>query len=355
MNFYSSLSTKLATSVFVASIFFSCSDVEEIIEDITPDLPSTYTFDHVDYSGQTARIQMLDSLERYIKSGNDGVTVLDAVKMTEIYTNSSEDLFGSSKDLESKTYGEVGLTLDVKEEITNYFNKAEAASGSENNIYSGRLFDVNGHEPAQMVGKGLMGATLYYQSVSNYLTDEKLDVDNEEVVEGSGTKMEHYWDEGFGYFGAAADYMTNDSAKNWYWAKYAKSRADIYDVSGDIFNAFIAGRVAIAAKDYDERNRQRDIILEKWEELVAINVIHYLNSVLKDTDEGDSMHHWSEALAFSWALQYNSSKKISLSDLEKVITLHGNNVNELSTNDIIEIKHILQVTYGFSTDVVTNL
>ncbi|WP_052444249.1 DUF4856 domain-containing protein [Flammeovirga sp. OC4] len=353
MKFYSSLANKFATSALIVSALFSCSESEEIINDL--DIPSTYAFDNVDYSGQTARIQMLDSLERYIKSGNDGVTNLEESVMQSVFANESGTLFGSSKDLESKTYGEAGLTVDVKTEVYAYFKSAEAASGNVANIYEGRLFDAEGHEPAQMVAKGLMGATLYYQAVSYYLSDEKLDADNEEVTEGKGTAMEHYWDEAFGYFGAAVDYPLNADAKNWYWAKYAKSRADVYDVSGDIFTAFVTGRAAITAKNYTVRDAQRDIIVAKWEELVAINVIHYLNSVLTDTTDGDRMHHWSEALAFAWCLQYNASKKISDADLDKVIAAHGNNVDELTTENIIEIKNILQSTYGFSAEVVNTL
>lgn len=358
MKFSSSLSKALISATIITGSLFSCTESDPINGDdpVNPELPTTYTFDNVDYSGQTARIQMLDSLERYIKTGNDGVTGLDSGIMNDIFSNKSENLFGSSKDLESKTYEEEGLFVNVKKEIYSYFLKAEFASANSANIYEGRLFDTYGHEPAQMVAKGLMGATLYYQSVSNYLTNEKLDgADNETITEGKGTDMEHYWDEAFGYFGAATDYNTNAEAKNWYWAKYAKSRADVYDVSADIFNAFIAGRAAITAKDMDERNVQRDIIVAKWEELVAINVIHYLNAVLSDTTDGDRMHHWSEALAFAWGLQYNASKKISNADLEKVLTLHGDKVEDLSTEDIIEIKNILQDTYGFSATIVTNL
>ncbi|MBB6460779.1 DUF4856 domain-containing protein [Flammeovirga kamogawensis] len=357
MTISSSLKKTFIASSLIATSLFSCSEVEDAINDvITPDVPTTYTFEHVNYSGQTARIQMLDSLERYIKSGNDGVTKLEIDDMVDIYTNKSEGLFGSSKDLKSKTYGDEDLHVDVKDEVDGYFTKAYLHSGKEEFIIGGRLFDSNGHEPAQMVAKGLMGATLYYQSVSNYLTNEKLDgADNETVEEGDGTAMEHYWDEGFGYFGAAEDYATNEDAKNWYWAKYAKSRAGVYDVSGDIFNAFIAGRVAIAAKDYDERNKQRDIIVAKWEELVAINVIHYLNSLETDTELGDQMHHWSEALAFAWCLQYNASKVISTEDLNTVIDLLGDSVDDVSSEDIASIKTSLQTTYGFSTEVVNNL
>ncbi|AZQ61882.1 DUF4856 domain-containing protein [Flammeovirga pectinis] len=357
MTISSSLKKTIIASTLIATSLFSCSEVEDAINDIiTPEIPTTYTFEHVNYSGQTARIQMLDSLERYIKSGNDGVTKLSTSDMNAIYTNESGDLFGSSKDVESKTANDTDLKVNVYGKIPTYFISAADASGNQDNINGGRLFNVNGHEPAQMVAKGLMGATLYYQSVSNYLTNEKLDgADNETVEEGEGTAMEHYWDEGFGYFGAATDYADNTEAKNWYWAKYAKSRADVYDVSGDIFNAFIAGRVAIASKDYEERNKQRDIIIAKWEELVAINVIHYLNSLATDTEVGDQMHHWSEALAFAWCLQYNSSKVISSSEISNIIDLLGDSVNDVSSDDITAVKAALKSTYGFSDEVVNNL
>ncbi|NLR92278.1 DUF4856 domain-containing protein [Flammeovirga agarivorans] len=356
MNFFSNHFKKTLVMSSIAIAFFSCEDSN----DAAPSTPVNYDFENVDYSGQTARIMMLDSLEGYIKSGNDGVTKLSAATMNAIYTNESGDLFGSSKDLESKTANDDNLLANVYTLLPDYFAGAEAYSGSEDNVIDGRLYMPNGHEPAQIVGKGLMGATLYYQSVSNYLTDEKLDgADNETVVEGEGTDMEHFWDEGFGYFGAATDYTTNDDATNYYWASYAKKRASVYDVSADIFNAFIAGRVAISAKDYDERNAQRDIILEKWEELVAINVVHYCNSVLSDTEVGDIYHHHSEALAFAVGLQYNSSKKISDEGLTNLlIALNVSTVT--SSKEEIDTameaaKAVIKEAYGFDDDVMSNL
>ncbi|WP_281614004.1 DUF4856 domain-containing protein [Flammeovirga sp. SubArs3] len=346
----------LATAILSTSLF-SCTDDNES----DPISRTDYDFDNVDYSGQTARIMMLDSLESYIKSGNDGVTALSADDMNAIYTNESGDLFGSSKDLESKTANDPTLLANVYDQVPAYFASAEAASGNEENIIGGRLFDANGHEPAQMVGKGLMGAVLYYQSVSYYLTPEKLNAgDNETVTEGKGTDMEHYWDEGFGYFGASQDFLSNEEATNYYWAKYAVSRSDVYDVRADIFNAFIAGRQAIIDKDYEERDLQAAIIQEKWEELVAINVVHYANSVISDTELGDILHHWSEAVAFATALQYNSSKKISNEDIALVLaSLYSEDIkNEDKTalNAKMEAaKAVIKSTYGFSDEVMSAL
>ncbi|OHX65748.1 DUF4856 domain-containing protein [Flammeovirga pacifica] len=347
----------LISLIAISSVLFSCNDDS----DSTPSAKTDYDFANVDYSGQTARIMMLDSLESYIKSGNDGVTKLSAVDMNAIYTNESGDLFGSSKDLESKTANDPTLLANVYTQIPFYFASAEAASGNMDNIIGGRLFDANGHEPAQMVGKGLMGAVLYFQSVSYYLTPEKLEgADNETVTEGKGTDMEHYWDEGFGYFGATTDYLSNEEATKYYWAKYAASRADVYDVRGDIFNAFIAGRQAISDKDYETRDAQAIIIQNKWEELVAINVVHYANSVISDTELGDILHHWSEAVAFATALQYNTSKVITNEEIAGVLgSLYVEdikNANKEALNAQMEAaKAIIKNTYGFSDEVMSNL
>ncbi|ANQ48701.1 DUF4856 domain-containing protein [Flammeovirga sp. MY04] len=352
------MNTKLFISLLaLSSIFFSCSDDT----DTTPATRVNYDFDNVDYSGQTARIMMLDSLESYIKSANDGATAITATHMNAIYTNESGDLFGSSKDLESKTANDPTLIANVYDQVPAYFASAEVASGNADNIIGGRLFDAEGHEPAQMVGKGLMGAVLFYQSVSYYLTAEKLNAgDNETVTEGKGTDMEHYWDEAFGYFGATTDYLTNEEGTNYYWAKYAASRSSVYDVRADIFNAFIAGRQAIADKDYEERDVQAAIIQAKWEELVAINVVHYANSVISDTELGDILHHWSEAVAFATALQYNTSKTITNENIAVILAaLYSDDIkNEDKTalNAKMEAaKAVIKSTYGFSDEVMSNL
>ena len=69
-----------------------------------------------------------------------------------------------------------------------------------------------GHDLQQLIQKFLLGAVAFSQGADDYLDDDLdgkgLNADNTEAVEGKAyTALEHAYDEGFGYFGAARDYL----------------------------------------------------------------------------------------------------------------------------------------------------
>jgi len=53
----------------------------------TYDVPTTYNFDSVDYSGQTARLDMLGELSVEMKKGNTKGTPVSAVLLKNMYAN----------------------------------------------------------------------------------------------------------------------------------------------------------------------------------------------------------------------------------------------------------------------------
>ena len=76
----------------------------------------------------------------------------------------------------------------------------------------------HGYDYAQLVSKFAMGAVFYHQACDNYL-DEKLDADNKPNNKPYNhgayyTGKEHSWDEGFGYWGAAAHGATMSARVN---------------------------------------------------------------------------------------------------------------------------------------------
>lgn len=343
------------------------------------EVPTTYNFKNVSYSGQTARIQMLNQLENMAKSANDGTTKVTDDELVAIFTNQSGDLFGSDKDIASKT------NAASVAEIESYFIAMDTLSGKPDNITEGRLYDQYGVEPAQMIAKGLMGALLYYQAVAVYLGDAKMDVDNLEVEEGKGTKMQHHWDEAFGYFGAPVDYLTNTGSadtdnpaeKTWYWAKYGNSRAAAFDVREELFNAFLEGRTAInnhhiallnedteaQAEALATRDAAIATIRENWELLAAANVVHYINGSLADIEAnaaGDFYHHWSEAKAFLNTMVHNPAKTITNAELTELNDLLGNNpkaafAEEGTKAELQQANDKLQQIFGFSVAEMSNL
>ena len=213
---------------------------------------------------------------------------------------------------------------------------------------------VHGYDYAQLVSKFTMGAVFYHQACDNYL-DEKLAADNKPnnkpYKDGAYyTGKEHSWDEGFGYWGAAAHGATLSPRQNYDIAK--KKDMAAADVNGDgivnlksemnyahayyasafdkggqtnyyntITQAFIDGRVIIAnangealtdAERSDLQAHARTIC-SNWERVIAEAVFKYAGSVYADIEKlkansGDAkayrayVKHWGELKGFALSL-----------------------------------------------------
>lgn len=321
------------------------------------EVPTTYNFANVNYSGQTTRIAMLNELINYAKTGVDGA--VDAQKLKDMFANqnnpfSNADLNADSKNLKSKCF-----TL-ITPEIETYFDKLALASqsvsagsnGTAGVVTSGTkkyLCDENGIEHAQVIAKTLMGAVLYYQATGIYLTDEGIGagVDNTTVEPGKGTTMEHHWDEAFGYLGVPVDFPGNTNGAT-LWGSYAGQRDVALNNAATLMNAFIKGRAAISNKDYATRDAQRDIIRAEWEKICAASVIHYINGAKADfVDDALRNHQLSECLGFLQSLMFNPAKKISTTKIEELIATMGNNFYEVTIDDLNTVKAELVAIYGF--------
>ena len=186
---------------------------------------------------------------------------------------------------------------------------------------SARSINVNavGWEVDQTFIKGIIGAMCVDQIVNNYLDPCQLDSgtrrdDNTNgVLSGSKnyTDMEHKWDEAFGYFGAARDYLSYSDAQlagktpaefsrdsngdgkidfkseyNFGLSRNAGKRdkgASGTDLTKDIFQAFVAGRAIIAGEgDINQVAAQREIAAAGMEKVIAATVVHYINDTLAD-------------------------------------------------------------------------
>ena len=165
------------------------------------------------------------------------------------------------------------------------------------------------------------------------------------------TALEHIWDEGFGYFGAARNYgnftddeiAKADGRADWQGANDSnqdgridftseynfghsvnaakRDRGSVVptDYTKTAFDAFLDGRTLIvnAGGNLDEAQLAelqgyRDAAVGAWERAVAATIVHYVNSVLQDMgkftgdyDFLDHAKHWSELKGFALALQFN--------------------------------------------------
>ncbi|TMP27410.1 DUF4856 domain-containing protein [Pseudoalteromonas rubra] len=242
---------------------------------------------------------------------------------------------------------------------------AEAPGGDEiSTIYvTEQGVDLN-----QLIQKFLYGAVAFSQAADDYLdydTEGKgLMTDNTVAVDGKAyTNLEHQWDEGYGYFGAARNYMSytddeiagkggrdgfsaghndaNNDGKIDFNAEYnfgnstnaaKRDRGTVgntnpTDLTKDAFEALYNGRKLINSTEGALTDAQMDTLkghakdaLLAWEKSISATVVHYINDTIKDLDtlvEGVNggvytgaqfstlAKHWSEMKGFALNFQFN--------------------------------------------------
>ena len=345
------ISTKQFLSLVVFSTFFiACSDDDSTSPATeTYTIPTTYTFERnnassVDYSGQSARIVMLQEMGDYFKTQATAGNAVDVTVLNNMFSNtgnpfSTTELNTSGKQLKNKTaasldyftllYGggttaeQVSVRTFFESQFTEGTNASQgnfAAEGIAGKYLDGssyRLFSANGLEPQQVLLKGMMGASFMDQIVNNYLSVNKLDTGTN-VIENSNkilevgenfTTMEHNWDEAYGYVYGGDD-VANNSYK--FWSSYinqVNADSDFNKVKASIEFAFRKGRAAIVANDYATRDAQIAIIKEKIALVPAVRAVYYLQEGKAKlvTDNGaKAFHALSEAYGFIMTLRYTN-------------------------------------------------
>lgn len=277
------------------------------------------------------------------------------------------------------------------------------------------VVSAEGIDYKQLIQKYLGGAIALSQGADDYLDDDidgkGLLSDNSGPVMGNDgplpyTALEHVWDEGFGYFGAARNYpdFSDDEIASaggrpdWQGAHDANGD-DAIDLLGEhnfghsvnaakrdrgsvvptdftqtAFDAFVAGRTLIVnandnldAASLDRLRAYRDAAVSAWEQAIAATAVHYVNDVLQDMNAFgtssysflDHAKHWSELKGFALALQFNVNHSpltaVDLTELHRLIG-GGPVLPDASTNDqdayradLNEAKALLGRVYQFST------
>ncbi len=168
------------------------------------------------------------------------------------------------------------------------------------------IFNHTGLEFNQAVAKGLMGSLSLANIVA--ILDKIPTDDNNTVVPGQGTAMQHNWDLAFGYVGIPKDY---DSARASTAAiadrplaigGYFAERGKHIQAGGRVFEAFRKGRAAIEAKDYAVRDAAIATLKEYIEKTIAAAAYYYVTAAQTQTDLSAKFHGLSEAYGFIVAL-----------------------------------------------------
>ena len=386
--------------------FQGCSDDDSPVSSTstttTISTPTTYDFSSrfvdgessVSYTGQVVRnvvIKDLKSLagtsgsaesallDLYNNGGGSTASLINTAKQT------SWSDFGNTSKLSNKIASDIllGYEKTPDAQMKEWFSEVPSLISFTDGSYTRMIRSADSLELNRMIGKGLLGVVAYYQGTSVYMP--RIDTANN-IIQDPGdpySRMEHYWDESFGYFGAARDYNTyaNDDARkssydtngdglidykteyNFAWATYAAKRDDDCaetctsdnDFTGTIMGAYLEGRTLIHNQgSIPDITAQRTIIVNAWEKMVVANIIHYANSVSSKITAGNVsiIHAWAEMRAFAMALQYNQYKLISTADLTSIISDMGNTPPAAANWDsykttLSNIVSKLQTAYGF--------
>lgn len=275
----------------------------------------------------------------------------------------------------------------------------------------------DGRDLKQLIQKFLLMGVAYSQGADDYLDNntenEGLLADNIEFTAKSGgkyTKLEHKFDEGFGYFGAARDYLDysdneiagkggegerksyhdsdGDGKINFHSeynfgqstnaAKRDRKATVATDMTKDAMESFLKGRKlisdaagnALTEAQMTELVGYRDKALLAWEQAIAATVIHYINDTRADLekigtdgfDYATLAKHWSEMKGFALGLQFNRLGKITEAQFidmhekmgDKPATLTDTAAVSAYRDALLGARQILQDAYGFSAENVSN-
>jgi hypothetical protein len=195
----------------------------------------------------------------------------------------------------------------------------------------------------QIFTKSLMGALVTDQIINSYLWRGKLDAgtniaNNDNLVfeyksTGSSvdnvTKMEHYWDEGFGYLYGQDNQYSHEVGNGVLVSKYL-AKGDVPGLDAIIYDAFKLGRAAIIAGDYELKDKQAKIIKTSISKVIGYRASSYLRSGASNVGVkwADAFHALSEGYGFVLSLQFtmnddgepyftNTEVNQMLADLEK--------------------------------------
>ncbi|NQY64370.1 MAG: DUF4856 domain-containing protein [Alteromonadaceae bacterium] len=275
--------------------------------------------------------------------------------------------------------------------------------------------NTDGTNLKELIQKFLLVGITYSQATDDYLGNETngkgLLSDHSQDGSKSYSKLEHQFDEGFGYFGAARDYLdysddeiANKGGREAWAGKYdsngdgkidltseinfgnstnaakrdrgSKDNAHSTDFTKQIMEAFIAGRkiindnagIELSEAQMTELVVQRDIAVDGWERAIVATVVHYINELHSDLGKmgnedysyTDVAKHFSELKGFALGIQFNPYSAVSEEKFAELHALLGNapaleqeKVADYQT-DLMTAREILATALNFDADNVTN-
>ncbi len=254
-----------------------------------------------------------------------------------------------------------------------------------------------GLDLAQLSQKFLHSAVSFSQATGDYLSDDLgekgFNGDNTTLLPNrTYTDLQHSWDEAFGYFGAARNYLeysdtqilsefsldaytseevidpsngsvlyidalvggdfeySISSEKNMGLSVNAAKR-DAGAISGKedftlkTMSAFLKGRQLVQERPngyLPYAQAHAVLALHEWERVIAASVIHYINELsgdlqsygTEDFNFVDMAKHFSEMKGFAFAFQFNPRSVMSVQDFAKLHQQLGDRPVDLQKGDL---------------------
>ena len=307
------------------------------------------------------------------------------------------------------------LADNADAELNGTVRRDEATDAPITKVY----VNTNGTDLKQLIQKFLLMGVNFSQGTDDYL-DEGIGTDRDNTAARSAgatdTLLEHGYDEGFGYFGAARDYIEytdEEIASKGGRAEYQGSHdtdgnssidliseinfsasvnaakrdlgsaanANPTDFTKDAMEAFIAGRELIRTNNTALTTDQqatlvghRNAAVGAWEKAIAATVIHYINDVTSDLGKSgtadysfeDVAKHFSEMKGFAIGLQFNPNSPVTDAQFAEIqgymgiepVLLANGSTDMTAVNaylaDLRKARDLLQTAYSFDAANVEN-
>jgi hypothetical protein len=302
-------------------------------------VPTTYNFANFNDSNVLKLLAMADQIAAKINTANMAGVTVSGQQLKDMFNNVNGYFVDSALKLNAS-----GLKLAnycssaAAADLSGYFDSVGLYSTSivagSNGVAGRSSSSVNASKKLLLSPGGLW----YYQVVRKtfnditaaaittlYLKDSVANsTNNTTIVPGSGTAMEHYWDEAFGFFAVPIDFPTNKTGLR-YFGSYSNQVDAGLGSNATIMNAFLKGRAAISAGDLNTRTAQANILVSAFEQLTAASVVQEMKETDANIDAGDAASAYgtlSETLGFIRGLKYyTNGRKITDAQITQLLQL----------------------------------
>jgi Domain of unknown function (DUF4856) len=338
----------------------SCKKSSKTDPTPTYTVPTTYNFANVNYADATNRLGMATEMTTLMNTSTTGA-VVDGQRLLNMFTNTGAPFANAAYNtsgVQIKDQCIAQLQTDVQNMIDSIVMVSQSGQTASRGVAGIGASSVtptskypqtaSGVNYVQVFKKSIMGGLICYEIVNNYMVNGIASpVDNNTVVAGSGTAMEHNWDLAFGYWGVPINFPTVKTGAV-YWGSYTSQIDSGYHANMILMNAFLKGRAAISNKDIPTAQAQATIIMQTFERATGAAALQEINEIKEAlTDNVKRNSALSECYGFVNSLKYNPKRKITDTQINNILALFPKNFWDLTSTDIDNIQNAIATQYDF--------